>query len=152
MERLTRDHAASPAIKEVLPGLQYAVYMLGSDLLVPLFEKIRQVNPDPDVKAGATFNLAFALWNSGPGVLGATADLDKQAAAKKRAGELFRAIAKDYPDADVAEEAAGYIYELDHLQIGMKAPEIVGLDASGKEIKLSQFKGRVVVLDFWGFW
>ena len=42
--------------------------------------------------------------------------------------------------------------ELDHLQVGMKAPEIVGKDIDGNEIKLSQYAGQVVVLDFWGFW
>ena len=36
--------------------------------------------------------------------------------------------------------------------IGMRAPEITGTDADGKEIKLSQFRGNVVVIDFWGFW
>jgi cytochrome oxidase Cu insertion factor (SCO1/SenC/PrrC family) len=38
------------------------------------------------------------------------------------------------------------------LQVGQRAPEIEGEDVDGKRFKLSDFKGKVVVLDFWGFW
>jgi len=34
----------------------------------------------------------------------------------------------------------------------MKAPDIEGTDANGKSVRISQFRGKVVVLDFWGFW
>ena len=43
-------------------------------------------------------------------------------------------------------------YEAEYLQIGTKAAEIIGENVEGKPIKLSDFKGQVVVLDFWGFW
>ena len=36
--------------------------------------------------------------------------------------------------------------------IGAVAPEIIGKDADGNEMKLSDYKGKVVVLDFWGDW
>lgn len=32
------------------------------------------------------------------------------------------------------------------------APEITGEDVDGTEFKLSDYRGKVVVLDFWGFW
>ena len=35
---------------------------------------------------------------------------------------------------------------------GEKAPDISGEDVDGKEFKLSDYRGKVVVLDFWGFW
>jgi hypothetical protein len=34
----------------------------------------------------------------------------------------------------------------------MVAPEIQGLDTRGMAMRLSEFRGRVVVLDFWGDW
>jgi len=37
-------------------------------------------------------------------------------------------------------------------QVGQQAPEIIGEDVDGKEFKLSDYRGKVVVLDFWGFW
>lgn len=38
------------------------------------------------------------------------------------------------------------------FEIGNTAPEITGNDLEGKPMKLSEFRGKVVVLDFWGFW
>jgi hypothetical protein len=38
------------------------------------------------------------------------------------------------------------------LVVGKQAPEITGLDLNGKPMKLSDFRGKVVVLDFWGDW
>jgi thiol-disulfide isomerase/thioredoxin len=38
------------------------------------------------------------------------------------------------------------------VQIGLPAPNFKLPDLNGKEISLDQFKGRVVVLDFWATW
>jgi cytochrome oxidase Cu insertion factor (SCO1/SenC/PrrC family) len=36
--------------------------------------------------------------------------------------------------------------------IGRPAPEIEGEDLDGNPFKLSDYRGKVVVLDFWGNW
>jgi hypothetical protein len=36
--------------------------------------------------------------------------------------------------------------------VGRRAPEIVGEDIDGKKLRLSDFRGKVVLLDFWGNW
>lgn len=38
------------------------------------------------------------------------------------------------------------------LQVGQPAPEIEGVDENLKPMTLSSFKGKVVLLDFWGDW
>jgi cytochrome oxidase Cu insertion factor (SCO1/SenC/PrrC family) len=38
------------------------------------------------------------------------------------------------------------------LNVGQTAPEIEGEDLDGKKFKLSDYRGKVVVLDFWGNW
>ena len=38
------------------------------------------------------------------------------------------------------------------LAIGKVAPEISGVDVDGSKFKLSDYRGKVVVLDFWGDW
>jgi hypothetical protein len=38
------------------------------------------------------------------------------------------------------------------LDIGQIAPEIDGHDLDLKRFKLSDFRGKVVLLDFWGHW
>ena len=37
-------------------------------------------------------------------------------------------------------------------EVGKKAPEISGPDTDGVKFKLSDYKGKVVLLDFWGNW
>lgn len=44
------------------------------------------------------------------------------------------------------------LFALQHLSIGREAPDIVGLDLDGVEFKLSDYRGKVVFLDFWGDW
>ncbi|MBM4014145.1 MAG: hypothetical protein FJ293_04165 [Planctomycetes bacterium] len=36
--------------------------------------------------------------------------------------------------------------------IGKPAPEIAGMDLDGVAFKLSDYRGKVVLLDFWGYW
>lgn len=36
--------------------------------------------------------------------------------------------------------------------VGEVAPEIQGQEVDGKKFKLSDYRGKVVVLDFWGNW
>ena len=44
------------------------------------------------------------------------------------------------------------LFEMRYLQPGKVAPDIVGEDIDGKPMKLSDFRGKVILLDFWGFW
>ena len=37
-------------------------------------------------------------------------------------------------------------------RIGRPAPEIIGEDIDGVPMRLSDYRGKVVVLDFWGHW
>jgi thiol-disulfide isomerase/thioredoxin len=51
--------------------------------------------------------------------------------------------------AQVAEE---HLDEMHNLAVGKPAPEIDSKDIDGKRLKLSDFRGKVVVLVFWGSW
>lgn len=50
------------------------------------------------------------------------------------------------------ELAQRELFDLQNLQVGDVAPEIVGKDLDGIEFKLSDYRGKVVMLDFWGHW
>jgi len=43
-------------------------------------------------------------------------------------------------------------FQRTRLQIGMEVPDIVAGDLDGVQFKLSDYRGKVVVLDFWGDW
>lgn len=50
------------------------------------------------------------------------------------------------------EEIAKEIAAQEAVQPGKPAPDLIGIDPSGKEIKLSDLKGKVVLIDFWATW
>ena len=52
----------------------------------------------------------------------------------------------------VAQPPVAPVQQQRRLQVGETAPEIEGNDLDGKAMKLSDFRGKVVVLDFWGDW
>lgn len=39
-----------------------------------------------------------------------------------------------------------------HVEVGKPAPPIEGTDVDGRPVKLSEFRGKVVVVDFWATW
>lgn len=65
---------------------------------------------------------------------------------------FYKEIMAKYPDSISARRCKGPLFAAENLQIGMKAPDIVGQDHDGHDIKLSDFRGKVTVIDFWGFW
>jgi hypothetical protein len=71
--------------------------------------------------------------------------------------ELLERIIDKYSDVKssrgtLGEIAKATLFEMHYLVIGKVAPEIEGEDIDGKRFKLSDYRGKVVVLDFWGNW
>ena len=56
------------------------------------------------------------------------------------------------PKVTIAERAKVELFELRNLRVGKEAPDSKGEDLDGKEFKLSDYRGKVVLLDFWGDW
>jgi thiol-disulfide isomerase/thioredoxin len=66
-------------------------------------------------------------------------------------------VAKEYGDAPISGTTIGKIADkglffVRNLLVGKAAPEVVGHDLDGKADKLSDYKGKVVVLDIWATW
>lgn len=51
-----------------------------------------------------------------------------------------------------AKNIADFIAAMENVQPGKQAIEIAGLDQNDAEVKLSDLKGKVVLLDFWATW
>ena len=82
--------------------------------------------------------------------------LDREQLEKKREQHYERML-KSFADVSTSDGKLGEIAEkalfrICHLSIGRVAPEIEGEDIFGKTFKLSEHRGRVVVLSFWGHW
>ena len=50
---------------------------------------------------------------------------------------------------ELADRAAAPKFQAERLQIGKAVPDIVGKDFDGVEFKLSDYRGKVVLLYFW---
>ena len=99
-------------------------------------------NQHKTVKAAALFVRSMIVINN------AKADAD----AKSTAIADLRKALDTAPDADFMGRGEGILFEEDHLQVGKNAPDIEGRDLDGVEFALSDYKGKVVLLDFWGNW
>ena len=58
----------------------------------------------------------------------------------------------NYPDDKRVEKANGYLRNIRALQVGSIAPDFSGTNVDGNEIALSDYRGKVTYLVFWGFW
>ncbi|MCP5535185.1 MAG: redoxin domain-containing protein [Akkermansiaceae bacterium] len=94
------------------------------------------------VRLGATYYLAEKLMNN--------------KATQQEGLTLMKQLARtpglDKKNPNLLAQANIKIMVLEKLGIGCIAPDIVGTDHEGKEFKLSDYRGQVVLLDFWGIW
>lgn len=135
LEWLRRDHIQSEKLGPLCDQLIYA--NSAQEFLRAVAEK----NPHRDVQGKAHYALARQLMRS----------------SETEADRLFNVVRKKYGsvkygDRTLGDAAKGDLYELHHLAIGKVAPEIKGEDVEGKKFKLSDYRGKVVVLDFGGDW
>jgi tetratricopeptide (TPR) repeat protein len=99
-------------------------------------------SPHKDVQGFATLRLAQVLKEGN----------------KEEATKLFEQVIAKYPDVKfydgaIGKMAKGELNELRGLlEVGKPAIEIAGEDIDGTKFKLSDYRGKVVMLDFWGHW
>jgi hypothetical protein len=106
--------------------------------------RLLEKSPSADVKANARFSLGSILKNK---------DEDSQA----EAGRLLQGFIDDFANAPEkqtqVQQARSELADMKGERgIGKPVPDIAGADLDGKSFKLSDYKGKVVLLDFWGFW
>jgi peroxiredoxin len=68
------------------------------------------------------------------------------------AAELVQCKHVTIQDFKLSDFAAKMFFEMTSLQVGCEAPEIEGKDAAGLEFKLSDYRGKYVIVVFWGGW
>ncbi len=68
---------------------------------------------------------------------------------------FYERAAREYGDVrmpnggTIGKKARAALFEIRHLVVGKEAPDIEGVDQDGREFKLSDYRGKVVLLDFW---
>ncbi len=171
--RLLEEHAGSEVLGDLCMHFERD-FPGGKSSLLSIFEK----SPHRDVKGKALYHLA--AWHLEAANLARTfAEADEETRAsytgyygdeavaflreaspdelRAEAERLYERVVAEFADVEnwrgtLADAAKGALFELRHLQIGMIAPDIEGEDIDGVPFKLSDYRGKVVVLDFWGDW
>lgn len=59
---------------------------------------------------------------------------------------------KGRPAQKIDTMASQMLFSLQHLQVGKPAPNIKAEDLDGQTFSLDEYRGKVVMLDFWGDW
>jgi thiol-disulfide isomerase/thioredoxin len=153
LELLAGDRAAAKEMRALIRPL--AERPDAASVLAAIVEK----NGDRKTQGRACLRLAEASERH------AVLVKDVRSSARKR-GEVTRAQGRDFVKALLAhgdryeKDAERYrkLYEekyasvVPDLAIGKKAPEVVSRDLDGKPVKLSDYRGKVVVLDIWATW
>ncbi len=66
--------------------------------------------------------------------------------------ELLASLAKEYPDSKYVKDFESQVAELKKVPVGSIAPEIKLNTPDGKQLSLSSFRGKTVLIDFWASW
>lgn len=154
---LAEHHTSDPRLPRLLPALANQGGEAGTLLLEVLAEKAtdRQVR-------------GLALLYHGAGLL-EQADMpgpsplspEKRQAAYAQAEKVLHQAVKDFGDVKiptpageqtVAKAAEEHLFVLHHLTIGKVLPDAEVQDLDGKKVKVSDYRGKVVVLDIWATW
>jgi AhpC/TSA family len=168
---LQRDHIRSDKLGSVCQRISYGFCKEYETFL----RAVLATSPHQQVRALACLGLAHFLSNrlqrldmvkeqpeltrGFEGLFGKEylEELQRQdrARAGKEAEALFEQAVEKYGDVQnpdggtVGEKARAELFEIRHLVVGKVALDIEGQDQDGKQFKLSDYRGKVVLLDFW---
>jgi thiol-disulfide isomerase/thioredoxin len=125
-----------------------------TDKSMSVLRTLTDKGADSKVKALACLSLAQVL----AGKADATDNKAKSGVLAKEAEDLYERVIKDFADAKdprgtpLADTAKSALFEIRNLSVGKKAPDVESKDLDGKTVKLSDHKGKVVVMDIWATW
>jgi hypothetical protein len=136
-------------------------YLSRDDWAESILKEVAARHPQAAVRGQATFALGDYHRN---GIRYPRKKLTEAEEAERlaEAGRHYAAVAKDYAahptpnggDTLGAKAAAELtrLRNIPNLKVGKAAPEVEGEDIDAVRFKLSDYRGKVVLLDFWGHW
>ncbi len=174
LDLLLQDHIERESLASICGGMQRDTTTTAEKTLRVLLGK----SPHRSVQGMACFSLAKQLDSQADVAVSLTEDSEALAnysrrmdeeeigrlskldvkAAKKEIEALYARVSEDFADLPYRGEltlgdmAERNLFELRNLAIGKVAPDIEGEDIDGVAFKLSDYRGKVVVIDFWGNW
>ena len=149
VDLVLKHYAKSKAMSGYVPWLPRH---LSADEARRQLTSLIEMNPESTVKASATFQLHELLTQQVAGLTG-----EKKEAMEAEIKSLKDSLMTKYVDAAMPRGAkySGILAAREFatkLEIGKPVPDIVGADLDGEEFKLSDYRGKVTMISFWGNW
>jgi peroxiredoxin len=139
LQAVETHHLRSPG----LTPMCMALLASGNPQALSILDRIQTSNPDPKIQGVAALATAMALKSLG----------EDPEIMRKRLTCLRNAIINssdvDLGGITVAKLAEDELYIIRHLSKGRVAPDLHGVDAANRPLKLSGEAGRVVMVLFW---
>lgn len=138
-EKFTKKYPDEPELAEIIIALP-DVYRKSSTLEQwnRVLREYARTTKSTELKSITTFVVGRLFMNDGKLSEAKSAFED----AARNAGE----------DRELEQAAKAFLFEIEHLQIGMKAPDFKARSLSGREVNLRDVRGKVVLLNFWASW
>jgi len=152
LAKLAADHGTNPLIGDLCTALSRSANPAAEKLLRTVLEK----NPNKEAQGMACFALAQNFKSRADAAI-RQKNSDTATDLSKRAEEYFDRVAKDFADVKYQKTTLGeavvpVLFEMRFLAVGKTVPEIEAEDIDGKTFKISDYRGKVILLDFWGHW
>ena len=132
------DEDLAVRVAEALPRMADEV---AQEELLELARRLERRATSDDVRVQAIYAQVSLIAGG--------AETDEEAAP---AEALLRRIQEEYPGNPLAGQAESRLFQLRYLRVGKPVADFTTEDVDGVEFKLSDYRGKVVLLDFWGFW
>lgn len=143
VETLTTSHAASPRIASIGKHLDsQLVGVVGRPRADRLIEKLRAENSSPAVRG-------WLQWVQHGKAL---AEQGTKTEAYRKARSVLLGVAAETKVNALRDRIRKLVAKRERPSIGELVPDTSGVDLDGNRFKLSDYAGRVVLLDFWGDW
>ncbi len=162
LELATEHHASNPKIGKAASWVAYFLRDERADSYTPgmaFLKAVAEKNPDRAARGQAVMATAWcAKWKFEAAEYRKSDNVETLAVAAEKAME---AVLKDYADCPrlmregqptLGAEAKQELFDLQHLRIGKPAPDIAAEGIDGKPFKLSDYRGKVTVVNFWASW
>lgn len=121
--------------------LRYFLSTSGRVRAIELFTGFIERTSDEDARREVLFQLGHGL------ILMPGEPADRVAALA-----MLERVAQTWPESGRAANARGILRIEQDLLVGARMPALEGQDVDGHRLRLRDFSGRVVVIDFFGFW
>ena len=166
---LVEYHLTNEELPEILTGIRLPT-QAGQDL----FEAVIKKSQDRDLRGRVSLGLIdyiaqgmqmapalegneqiAKMYPDVASYLTSLSDMNEEAMLEK-----MKMLSEDYGDVEIDDSTIGEmvarkikaIEVRSRVKVGKVAPEIEGPDIDGESFKLSDYRGKVVMLDFWGDW